>query len=352
MPTIPTILRNVDIWFDPAMYTAFPHVIRLGGDELLMSFRQAPATAAIHHTHPRSVITVTRSYDLGATWDMANATQVAAGGGQELGLLHLGNGRVVGALAWHNVVHEREQQRAGLVGAEGEYRFGTPGTIWVWSDDWGLSWPTYQTRLLGTRSMPCAAPIQLHDGSLLCPAYSLNGSALTMGSIAYRSEDGGATWDGNPVVMAEHHAGGGMCEPSVVEIAPGKLRALHRAETSAWDQTRAFWSNRSDDNGLTWSAPRPTGIQSGACPRLFNLADGRLLLTFGRRFAPCGIYAAISDDGGETWPHGPWLLRPCPNSDQGYTSTVELASGHLLTVSYGRNPTNVAGIIGTFWRLP
>ncbi|MCE9589310.1 MAG: glycoside hydrolase [Planctomycetes bacterium] len=351
MPSAPTILRQVDLWFDPAMYTAFPHVIRLDGDELLMSFRQAPATSMIHHTHPRSIITVARSYDLGETWDMANATQAAAGGGQELGLLHLGKGRVVGALAWHNVVHEREQQRTGLNNAEGEYRYGTSGTLWAWSDDWGLSWPTHQTRFLGAGSMPCAAPIRLYDGALLCPAYAFDGSAATMDSIAYRSADGGANWS-RPVVVAAHHAGGGMCEPSVVETAPGKLRALHRAETSSWDLTRAFWSNRSNDNGATWSAPRPTGIQSGACPRLFNLADGRLLLTFGRRFAPCGIYAAVSDDGGETWPHGPWLLRPSPDSDQGYTSTVELSPGNLLTVSYGRNPVHVAGIIGTHWRLP
>lgn len=352
MPPSLSIIRDIDIWFDPASYSAFPHVISLGGDELLMTFRQAPVMPRIHHTHPRSVITVVRSYDRGRTWDMTNATQMAAGGGQELGVLHLGNGKIVGALAWHSVVHEREEKRSGLKTAEGHHRFGTPGTIWAWSDDYGLSWPPYQSKFLAGcshESMPCAAPIRMRDGTLICPAYTFEGSNLTMDSIIFRSTDAGETWS-KPIVIAPRHEGGGMCEPSVVETSPGKLLALHRAETPTWDKSRGFWMTRSGDGGLTWSRPKATGIQSGACPRLFNLAEGRVLLTFGRRFEPCGIYAAISDDAGETWSE-PMLLRACPNSDQGYTSTVELSPGELFTASYMQNPTGITGIMGIFWRL-
>lgn len=351
MPSTPTILHDADIWFDPAMYSAFPNLVRLDGDELLLTFRQAPVTPQIHHTHPRSIVTVARSYDLGKTWDMANATQVAAGGGQELATLYLGNGLVVGALAWHSVVHEREEKRSGLKTAEGEYRFGTPGTLWAWSTDHGLSWPPHQTSFLGgPDSMPCAPPIRLHDGTLYCPSYTFDSTNQIMSSIGFRSSDGGKTWTHG--VIAAHHDGGAMCEPSVVELSPGKLLAFHRAETGKGPETRVFWSNTSADGGKTWSTPKPTGIQSGACPRLLRLHDGRVLLTYGCRFAPCGIFARVSDDGGETWKHGPWLLRALPNSDQGYTSSLEVAPGEIITSSYGRNAANIAGIFATRWRLP
>ena len=75
----PRDVEQIDIHFDPAQYTAFPHLIRLDGDELLIAFRQAPRRQqGIRHTHMRSVITVMRSYDLGRTWDADNATQLAA----------------------------------------------------------------------------------------------------------------------------------------------------------------------------------------------------------------------------------------------------------------------------------
>ena len=103
------------IFYDSRSYSAFPHVIRLEGAELLLAFRQAPRQDIVRHTHPRSVITVIRSHDLGKTWEKEDATQLAAGGGQELGLIYLGGGRVGGALAAHEVVPVDEGARAGLV---------------------------------------------------------------------------------------------------------------------------------------------------------------------------------------------------------------------------------------------
>ncbi|MDP6504028.1 MAG: hypothetical protein QF886_10450, partial [Planctomycetota bacterium] len=91
--------RQKDILFDRATYTAFPHVVRLDGDELLLAFRQAPREERIRHTHPRSIITVLRSKDLGVTWQTEVASQLGAGGGQEFAMIRLGKGKVAGALA-------------------------------------------------------------------------------------------------------------------------------------------------------------------------------------------------------------------------------------------------------------
>ena len=82
--------RQTRLFYDPASYSAFPHVIRMEGDELLVAFRQAPKVEGIRHTHPRSIITLIRSYDLGESWQVDAASQMGAGGGQELGLIYLG----------------------------------------------------------------------------------------------------------------------------------------------------------------------------------------------------------------------------------------------------------------------
>ncbi len=350
--------ERVDILFDAQNYTAFPHLIRLGGDELLMAFRQAPKEDGIHHTHPRSICTVVRSYDAGRTWDIAGASQLTAGGGQECALIHLGGPRVGAVVAWHEVVPVREQARSGIPHLfPSEYPFRTPGSFWVWSETFGLTWRPDHVHFLAPDTMPCGPVHRCRDGRILIPVYAFSSSAVTydpgsMSSVLVISADEGRTW-AEPNVIARGLPGvRGYCEPAVVETRAGILRALHRVETPTWGPERCFWTNQSTDGGRTWTDPVPTGILSGACPRLLPLSDGRLLLTFGRRFEPFGIRAMISNDGGATWGDTAWLLRETPNGNQGYTSSVELGNGRILTVTYAENGKGVTGIVGTFWQLP
>ena len=340
--------EQIDILYDPAQYTAFPHVIRLEGDELLMAFRQAPARAKqIRHTHPRSVITVMRSYDLGRTWDTANAGQLAAGGGQEFAPIYLGNGKVAGALAWHEVAPEHEGDRAGLPREHGdEYPFRTPGDYWARSNNFGFTWRPDHISMVGLGAMACGAPIRVHERALLYPGYQQVGDDDAMASVLYRSDDLGDSWSG-PAVMACDAAAGEFCEPAVIETKPGRILAMHRIERAR----ECFWSNHSADGGRTWSVPTPTDILSGACPRLLKLRDGRLVLTFGRRSEPFGIGVAISADGGETWGDTQYILRDGPNWDLGYTSSVELDDGCIFTATYMQRD-GTTGIVGTFWRAP
>jgi hypothetical protein len=141
-------------------------------------------------------------------------------------------------------------------------------------------------------------------------------------------------------------------EPALIELEPGHLRGMHRIEDVKVGKPRCFWSNESYDGGKSWTTPVDTGIISGACPRLLKLSDGRLLLTFGRRVEPFGIRAVLSTDGGHTWDKTAWVVRRTPDHDQGYTSSIELADGRILTTSYAKNPDGITGIVGTYWRLP
>ncbi|NLG29261.1 MAG: exo-alpha-sialidase [Chloroflexi bacterium] len=293
-----------------------------------------------------------RSYDRGATWDVANATQIAAGGGGGAAMLYRGAGRVVGALPKHSVAPRHEAERAGLPPHPHEYPFRLEGTYWIWSDNWGLTWPLANCNLVSRTAMSCGEPYPLPDDTILLPTYGTNARAAVWSALLYRSTDDTHIAP-EPAIMAlgtpetrEYY------EPALVETEPGRLYALHRVGQVAAGAGNTFWANESFDGGATWTEPVDTGIVSGACPRLFKLADGRLLLTYGRRQAPFALRALLSADGGRSWGDSAYILREAPNWDQGYTSTVELGGGRVLTVSYMQNDASVTGIVGTFWTLP
>ena len=361
MATLPTFsprpapsAHQIQIFYDRGSYSAFPHVIRLEGDELLLAFRQAPKEDFVRHTHPRSVITVIRSNDCGLSWKTESATQMAAGGGQELGLIYLGKGKVGGALAAHEVVPVDEAERGGFPQVhEREYPFRSVGALWCWSDNFGLTWRLENAILVGNRMQACAPPVRLADGTLIIPAYCAIGRSTVSSAVLYRSDDSGENWSGLTVIARGKPKTRSYAEPVLMELTPGHLLCMLRVGNDAGSALPGlFWQNESLDHGISWTTPKPTGIQSGACPRLLKLADGRLLLTYGRRFEPYGLYASLSEDDGRTWSKTSWLLRKTPDGDQGYTSSIELEEGRIFTTSYAKNARGTTGITGTYWSLP
>ena len=345
--------RQTQIFYDSASYSAFPHITRLEGNEMLIAFRQAPREKeGVRHTHPRSVITLIRSYDNGQSWEKESATQVAAGGGQELGLIYLGKGKVGGALAAHEVVPNNEAKRSGIPHHHpSESPFSNVGGLWCWSDNYGLTWRVENTLLFADKMQACAPPLQCADGTLLIPVYGGIGRATRSSAVLHRSGDGGQTWTELAVMARGRPQTRDYHEPVVLELEPGHLLGLHRVADPKGPRG-LIWRNESLDSGQTWTTPQRTRIRSGACPRLLKLRDGRLLLTYGRRFEPFGIYASLSEDNGQTWSETSWLLRQTRDGDQGYTSSVELDDGRIFTTSYAKNNRGITGITGTFWDLP
>ena len=356
----PPAVRQVDVLFDAASYTAFPHVVRLDGDELLMAFRQAPSQERVRHTHPRSVITVIRSYDLGESWDIENAGQLAAGGGQEFAPIYLGDGVVGGLLAMHEVVPVTESQRTAIPHThKREYPFRNVGGFWSWSDNSGLTWPLHHNVLFAPSLQTCSTAIKLATGALLAPCYGNIDQGLTgvssnrvSSNVVYRSDDNGKTWSGSTVMARGTKATRDYHEPCILELGAGHLLGMHRVGRCQDGRNGLLWQNESRDGGKSWTRPVETNITSGACPRLLKLSDGRILLTYGRRYEPYGLYARLSSDGGKRWSEASWLLRAAPNGDQGYSSSVEIEPGRIFTACYAQNSDGVTGITGTFWSLP
>ena len=412
---LPAPAEQVTIFADQRLYSAFPHMIPLEGDELLVAFRVAPIEVPggpatdgpidHTHTHPRSSILVIRSSDAGRHWDLNSATELAAGGGQELGLIYLGDGRVGGCLAAHEVIPHNLEERGGITKTHPfEFAFRSQGAAWVWSDNFGLSWRQHNrvqidlqytswanagvqgsssTQLAGS-SQPCGPPVQLTSGAILVPVYgaapqSLNNDA----KVSVPAEDGTAPASAffysatNPTINQQEAYGWseavmiaagvpglhGWAEPCLMEFGadPGHLLCLLRSAPVDSEQSPPgmLWATHSTTGGADWSTPTQTGLLSGTCPRLLQLRDGRLLLTYGRRYPPYGICAAISTDQGRSWASsgGPYMLRSMPSANMGYTSSVELDETTVLTVSYGELPgqegeVGTVGIIGTRWTLP
>lgn len=248
----------------------------------------------------------------------------------------------------------------------------TPMEIATWTNcpmsDAGYGRRGYWSRRSTDGGHTWSAPIPTAGSSPKPPAQLADGSLLMIGNAGYdrvnrttkivveRSTDDGLSWRVIArLPMFPDDDGTYLAEPHLVEAEPGHIVAFARSERvpSSGVVPRMLYQADSFDNGLTWTAWQKTAI-NGKPPHLLKLRDGRLLATYGRRIAPFGQRAVLSDDNGKTWDTDyEFILRDdAPNADLGYPATVELDDGQLATVYYqcerdGAKPV----IMLTRWRL-
>ena len=92
------------------------------------------------------------------------------------------------------------------------------------------------------------------------------------------SDDEGRTWhrnrDGELILLHDWNTSyGSLWEPSVAEVAPGRLLMVMRTGLGRLFQA---WSN---DNGETWTRPQPTALASTEAPaQIRRLPTGHLLM--------------------------------------------------------------------------
>ncbi|OHB77117.1 MAG: hypothetical protein A2W31_14260, partial [Planctomycetes bacterium RBG_16_64_10] len=201
---------------------------------------------------------------------------------------------------------------------------------------------------------------QLASGRIVLPfAYWVGGrpSAPPTGSnitTTVYSDDGGHTWHQSsaqltaPCVDGYNGANYGACEPTVLQLADGRLWMLIRTQTG-----RLYESFSGD--GAEWSPASPAPFCSSDSPAwLVGLPDRRIVLMWNNcentaRVNGEGVYtnrdalhAAISDDDGRTW-HGyreicrdPFRNEPPPQQgDRGtaYPYAVATGDGTILCIT-------------------
>ena len=159
--------------------------------------------------------------------------------------------------------------------------------------------------------------IQLKDGRLVAPVAFHRARAsdpktyrsLDMRAIAlwYLSDDEGKSWrEADTWWALPARTGTGLQEPGVVELADGRLFSWMRTDQGA--QFGCY----STDRGKSWAMPEATALASPASPAsikrlpasaellaVFNDHSGQFAFSKGRRTP---LVAAISSDGGKTWP--------------------------------------------------
>ncbi len=123
-----------------------------------------------------------------------------------------------------------------------------------------------------------------------------------------RSEDRGKTWTVHPAPRpGGWHADGfeRMDEGRPIDLGGAKVLMMSRTPEGH------LWAAWSEDDGKTWTQPRPTSlVHPDAPPMLFRHPDGKRLVAFhhnrhsGRHFKSedrSEIWASLSADDGRTW---------------------------------------------------
>lgn len=208
----------------------------------------------------------------------------------------------------------------------------------------------YVSGLDGYHTFRIPACVVTNDGTVLAFCEGRRGSTSDSGDIDLvlkRSLDGGEVWQPMQVVWDDGiNTCGNPCP--VVDRETGTIWLLmtHNLgsdhEGAIWDRTsegtRTVWVTSSDDDGLTWSAPRDittdvkdadwTWYATGPGVGI-QLRDGRLLI-------PCDHGVAISkdyhshviysDDHGLSWKIGGTVPDPATSESQ----VVELADGNVM----------------------
>ena len=158
-----------------------------------------------------------------------------------------------------------------------------------------------------------------------------------MRTFIVKSTDQGRTWhylSSVAIPRLGEPIGEGFVEPTMILLDDGRLLCIMRT-----GHHFPLYSSWSSDNGATWTSPVYTGFDRGIAPCLINLHNGRVALSWGRRYAegwsqitsegdqfhfkyPGKGYTciALSDDGGQSW-YNQIILR---NSGSCYSTIFEV----------------------------
>lgn len=367
-------VEHAVLFRDPHSYLAHPDAIRLADGGIAMVFNKAPRREIIMHPpqDPMFMNVVTRSEDDGETW---SPPEVAPGygwtGTECAGLTELPDGQVM-LNQWRGTWIPLSRARtmkpeplmtwpaellspwiaAGVYSGHDAER--NPEAHAPWVRNGGRCFVHFSRD--GARSF--AETVEI-DTAPLIGGYGNRGGVVTPGgrillplTDAYRfatlflvtSDDMGRTWSA-PTVLADAE-GSEFEEPATLITRTGRILMILRD-----NGLRTMHAIHSDDGGATWS-PRRDLQTAGLPAHLAELADGRILMTYGWRVPDHGIRAVWSDDDGETWSEPVVIRAGMGNGNLGYPCTIPCGDGSLLTLYYGEDGDRTTCILRTRWSLP
>lgn len=191
--------------------------------------------------------------------------------------------------------------------------------------------------------LPCWNPVlhQSRDGGPLVLFYKIGPDPETWWGMRRSSTDHGKTWS------AAERLPDGMLGPiknKPVDLPDGSLLCPSSSETPTHPSVWRVHFERATDNGKTWTSTGPVhdGLAFSAIQPSILFTGGNSLLALGRT-RQGKIFQVESNDLGKTW--GALTATPLPNPSSG-TDAVTLRDGrHLLIYNHtkkGRSPLNLA----------
>ncbi len=225
---------------------------------------------------------------------------------------------------------------------------------YILSKDGGKTWSERRPLTagpIGRIGSPYGRIVTLKDGTALMSVYGQADPAHdgpgkppvgSRGDIVgvLRSTDNGETWGDFSLISAADHN-----ETALLPMRDGRVLAAMRTGKGQVD------ISESADGGRTWS--KPVAVTGGPDRKwaehpadLVALRGDRVLMVLGRRHAPLGAMAIVSNDGGRTWDYANrrLLAWTSQSTDCGYPSAVRLRDGTIVCLYYSVGTTDLPGV--------
>lgn len=302
----PTPIRGESLhaWPPPRnVITAPRSIITPGGDFLVMFIA---GTGLFDKDEKVNDMVAYRSSDRGKTWRGPFLAWDVPYSGLAAGLFRPRDSRRLYAFATEYVPELRKGWENGPIG------FRT-------SDDDGRTWsPVELIRPVNDpeyRGIAAMQPCETDRGTWLVSTHAeiwRTPKGIETRQYLLRSEDQGHTWELLPGPGDQGWAAPGfgrMDEGVPIALGDGKVVMQIRTPEGH------LWQTWSEDDGKTWSEPRPTTlVHPDAPPMVFTLADGKTLAAFHHNNYPGGdfnadqnhaaraeLWVSLSTDEGQTW---------------------------------------------------
>lgn len=176
--------------------------------------------------------------------------------------------------------------------------------VLLWSDDGGATWSTPQIVPVPLPSERytwngAGSLLQITDDRWMYPLETWKPEGHIgppdQKAAALFSSDRGQTW-GEFTIVADDPAGKILWWDQMCALLPdGRIYTLIWTHLYGTSRDLANHWTVSEDQGRTWTRPRPTNLQGQVCTPI-PLPDGRIAAVYNFRHDPQGIRLAISDD--------------------------------------------------------
>ena len=362
-----TVISRPD---DKFGYFGFPNITKLDDGRLLLSC----SGLRLHHMCPFGKAVLMFGAPDASKWGLPQVLRDSHLDDRDCSVLNMGGGKLMAAwFNWKNDMYFKRPFYQMLYDSNDNEDFIFITThlrsvdletqekdygSWVCvSEDDGMTW-NEPTRC---EVASFHGPMLLNDGSVLYLGKDIDGKETGGTNRAYRSTDDGKTWEhvsDIPILEGEGLSYLNFVDPHGVQLPSGRiichLRYQNRANPDKYGWFSVF-QTVSDDNGKTWSTPRPLGV-NGSPPHLLRHSSGALVSVYGRRDKPWGESAMVSLDDGETWITELILCDDTKDPDLGFPCSVELPDGSIYTVYYQYNMRDgkvdkKASIMATKWSI-